>query len=196
MDDVMKRAKALVEKIREDGGDYADEDIEFVDEQLKCGASYYNSVIGARISTEIAYVRFADEPERIKDTIENLDHTRRLEHQTLTRSINILNRMAKIHGVEPVYDIGDRMLDDENKEDRDFAAVLAYRFTNGVYLDEMVRSNYFVKENTFQAVDDALYKMEQDSMHFNLGTDFSEVVEKKEIAHDGKDRSRAEDPDR
>lgn len=196
MDDVMKRAKALVEKIREDGGDYADEDIEFVDEQLKCGASYYNSVIGARISTEIAYVRFADDPERLKDTVENLDHTRRLEHQALTRSINILNRMAKAHDVEPIFDIGDRVLDDESKEDRDFAAVLAYRFTNSVYLDEMVQSNYFVKEDTFQAVDDALYKMEQDSRHFDLGKDFSEVVEEKEMRHERENRSRAEDPDR
>ena len=166
MTEVYEKALKLIDAIKESGSEYAQEDAQSVEEWLKTGAQYYNTVITGSFSSKLAYIRFDDEPEKLKDCIENLDKDRRLAHQALTRSVNFLNNMAKMYSVEPIFDI-DRELDDDSKDDRDFAAVLVYRFTTEAYLDEMTRSNYLIKEDTFREVDDALYKMEKDAKRFD-----------------------------
>lgn len=132
----------------------------------------------------VAEIKVAREygDENLTYVSEKNDRNRRAAHIKLTQAINQLNRWAKMYDLEPVFNTGrESELDPDNSSDRQLAAVLGYRFSNELFLNEMVRSNRFFDAKTYEDIDSILYEMEENAIKFNthvVGID--EIKEKAE----------------
>lgn len=126
-----------------------DDDLEFVIERIEKLPEYFNVVITSELSIRMAYMRYEGDAERIRDTVENIDRTRREKHISLTNSINQLNRMCDVHNIPRIFETGRSIdLNPELKEDREIATDLCYNFCKDVFLDSKTREAMRAKDSS------------------------------------------------
>lgn len=165
MSETLNNILNLISEVKKDNSEIADSLKELIVDAIKAPANYYNAVISMVAEIKVAR-EYGD--ENLTYITEKSDRNRRAAHIKLTQAINQLNRWAKMYGLEPVFNTGrESELDPDNSSDRQLAAVLGYRFSNELFLDEMVRSNIFFDAKTYEDIDSILYEMEEYAVKFN-----------------------------
>ena len=94
------------------------------------------------MQSTIAKVRY--EGQEYRDYMQDLDIRRRSKHILVTDAVNVLNRISEAFGVGQIFPT-ERVLDGNNREDREVAVNLVYNFCTQVYLDEIERSKYNIE---------------------------------------------------
>ncbi len=165
MSETLNNILNLISEVKKDNSEIADSLKELIVDAIKAPANYYNAVISMVAEIKVAR-EYGD--ENLTYITEKSDRNRRAAHIKLTQAINQLNRWAKMYDLEPVFNTGrESELDPDNSSDRQLAAVLGYRFSNELFLDEMVRSNIFFDAKTYEDIDSILYEMEEYAVKFN-----------------------------
>lgn len=86
------------------GGEEAKEDaLSFMGDQFDTFIDYANTVIRQQVMIPIWRTMY--DGQDLRDKLESIDQTRRIEHDAAIGGVNILNRMADRLGLEPFADI-------------------------------------------------------------------------------------------
>ena len=160
---VSERFNALMKKVTENP--IMEEDREMLEEMTESFPSYFNAVIMSSLRIKLAKAR-GMETKELQEEIMSLDRGRRIQHQAMTSSVNVINRLAEAYGVAPVFVLS-HDLDGNSKEDRDYAALISFEICVQMYLDETLRKKVVVNPQTLQGLDEVLYKMEQEGITFH-----------------------------
>ncbi len=169
---INKRLRECCEKVKEKSDD-VELDFACIEDCLLQMPKYFNSIIHEEIGLTLANIRYADNPEMLKYTREQLDTNRRMCHICMTDGINILNRLCTMIGVEKIFQIeGDRVIDSNDLEDRELAADLCFNFCKDSFLDARTKEELWNKGFDHEATnrnerENELYQMIQSRLGFD-----------------------------
>lgn len=142
-----------------------DDDFETTMNEVGYFPSYFNTVITSSMTIKI--LRTKDlETKELQNRIQELDWSRRINHQAMTGAINVINKIAESYGKAPVFVTAGRELSGDSKEDRDYAALISFEIAVNFYLTETLKKKVIINPATFEELDEILYKMEQEGITF------------------------------
>lgn len=78
------------------------EDIELVEQALESCNRYVRSVVN--MENAIGVARFRMEASEYRAYIQQLDYSRKINHNATIVNVKLLNRLCDLYGVEPVYE--------------------------------------------------------------------------------------------
>lgn len=97
-----EKIENLIDVIRKSGEATAEEDVGYLEDAINACADYVDSVV--QMESAITVARFRLEGEEFRETVERLDKTRRLNHNSAMCGLNMINRVAKVYGVKEIFE--------------------------------------------------------------------------------------------
>ena len=82
-----------------------DRAVNYIGKTLKGMVDYQNAVIQETAMMPIYTVRYADDPESLRDIRMQMDRTRRINHDAAISDLKKLNRICENYGVEPIANV-------------------------------------------------------------------------------------------
>ncbi len=160
--EVLNRIITLCEKAIHSPMDPEDDDTKYVMDAVSKLPDYFNEVVMGETRISLSRIKYEDDPESMRDAIEKIDQSRRDAHQALTRSINMLNRLAQAYDSPAIFpSVADRTLDMESLEDRELAARTCFSFCCDMFLKGKERELHGKGINTRQEYEKDLYSIMQ-----------------------------------
>ena len=92
---------ALADKIKARGDSDARDDLEALDDAMTSFREYVNKVDAGEQQIKLAAVRF--EGEEYREMITQYDRNRHNQHESAIANVRLVNRLAQIYGVNPLF---------------------------------------------------------------------------------------------
>ena len=108
---ILESYKALLRAIREEGGEYMEDDMYFMADQVKKFAEYVKTVTDGLFDVALAREKYAGETALLQSVISDCDRKRKIVHDSAISACAVLNRTCARFGVEPFCpDTDDRLV--------------------------------------------------------------------------------------
>ena len=91
----------LADKIKASGSEDAADDLEALDDAMTSFREYVNKVDAGKQQIKLAAVRF--EGEEYREMITRYDRNRHNQHEEAIANVRLVNRLAEIYGVSPLF---------------------------------------------------------------------------------------------
>lgn len=123
-----ERIQKLVDAIKIDSGEFYQDDLKTIEEVIDGCGDYVQSVVQMESAIQVA--RFRMEPDQYVKYIENLDKSRRANHNACIANIKMLNRLCTMYRCDKIFN------EEEIKMDRTEMAEQLIKVIVDEYFDE------------------------------------------------------------
>lgn len=98
-----EKLEQLKNIISEGNDPYKDDDISMIQDGINTMGEYISSVINMESAIQFAQIRM--DAEEFRTYVQSLDIARRHSHNGCLASINLINRLAVLNGLEEIFNI-------------------------------------------------------------------------------------------